>query len=555
MSIRRRISALKRLLFILPVFLTLVLMLSSPEVSIQAEIGAPDLAQELTSSMSENSSLTNLDQTATPDAGVERAVTLNVDAITLIFPTPTRTPTPINIGNFVWDDRDHDGRQDVGENGLAGVTVQLWNASKTALIDSTVTNASGSYTLIAPIPGDYRVRVLLPAASDQFSPKDAIEDDLLDSDINPTGVNSGFTDIITLPSNVISTTKWDAGIIKFYTPTPTRTPTPINVGNFVWNDLDQDGVQDPGEPGLVGITVQLWNSAASNLITSTTTNANGNYTLVAPLPGDYRVRVLAPNGADFSPKDQGDNLYDSDFNPSGSSFFGFTDIITLPANLISITTIDAGLIHVPATNTPTKTPLVSSTPTPTPSFTMIPTLTPSVTPVGGIEMLSNGGFERKNVDDATKPELAPWAGKNLTKDKIKCSKPGKEIAFSGSCAFKFAGSPGENSKIKQTVELTAFAFNVGDTLNFSVQINGKSAATTGKIKVVIKYNDATDKGKIVVDMLSTDGYTAGGGVHMLGSSNLKKIKIVIQHRSPKGKVFIDAASLFKLPTFALIPVP
>jgi len=58
--------------------------------------------------------------------------------------------------------------------------------------------------------------------------------------------------------------------------TPTRTPTPINVGNFVWDDLDQDGRQDAGEPGLAGIAVQLWNSTKSTLIDTDTTDANGN---------------------------------------------------------------------------------------------------------------------------------------------------------------------------------------------------------------------------------------------------------------------------------------
>ncbi len=61
-------------------------------------------------------------------------------SITFIFATATRTPTPINVGNFVWDDLDHDGRQDTGEPGLANVTVQLWNSAKTRLIDSDVTN-------------------------------------------------------------------------------------------------------------------------------------------------------------------------------------------------------------------------------------------------------------------------------------------------------------------------------------------------------------------------------------------------------------------------------
>ena len=62
------------------------------------------------------------------------------------IPTATRTPTPINVGNFVWDDLDQDGRQDAGEPGLAGIVVQLWNSDKTQLIDSAVTNASGNYS-------------------------------------------------------------------------------------------------------------------------------------------------------------------------------------------------------------------------------------------------------------------------------------------------------------------------------------------------------------------------------------------------------------------------
>src|SRR5262245_52584255 len=55
--------------------------------------------------------------------------------------------------------------------------------------------------------------------------------------------------------------------------TPTRTPTPVNVGNFVWDDLDGDGTQDPGEPGLPGVTVQLWNGAKNDLVDSAVTNA------------------------------------------------------------------------------------------------------------------------------------------------------------------------------------------------------------------------------------------------------------------------------------------
>lgn len=129
-------------------------------------------------------------------------------------PTATRTPTPINLGNFVWDDIDSDGRQDAGEPGLSGVTVQLWNSAKTQLIASGITNANGNYTVIAPLPGQYRIRVLLANAAQSFSPKDqAGGDNILDSDINPAGTNLGFTDIIDIASNVISMTSIDAGVI------------------------------------------------------------------------------------------------------------------------------------------------------------------------------------------------------------------------------------------------------------------------------------------------------------------------------------------------------
>ncbi len=268
--------------------------------------------------------------------------------------TSTRTPTPINIGNFVWDDLDADGVQDAGEPGVAGVTVQLWNSARTSLIASTLTSGTGTYTLVAPIPGDYRIRVVL-SAGNQFTAKDQGGDDTRDSDINSSGTFLGFTDIFNIASNVISTTIYDAGIIVFRTPTPTRTPTPINIGNFVWDDLDADGMQDAGEPGVAGVTVQLWNSTISSLIASTLTSVSGTYTLVAPIPGDYRIRVVLSAGNQFTAKDQGfDDTRDSDINSSGA-LSGFTDLISIAPNVISTTIYDAGII-VFRTPTPTRTP-------------------------------------------------------------------------------------------------------------------------------------------------------------------------------------------------------
>ena len=52
-------------------------------------------------------------------------------------------------------------------------------------------------------------------------------------------------------------------------------PAPsIEVGNRVWDDLDGDGLQDPGEPGLNGVTVRLF-CGGSELASTMTSNLGG----------------------------------------------------------------------------------------------------------------------------------------------------------------------------------------------------------------------------------------------------------------------------------------
>lgn len=52
-------------------------------------------------------------------------------------------------------------------------------------------------------------------------------------------------------------------------------PTYLQIGNRVWLDTNQNGEQDPGEKGLSGINVSLYQG--TTLITSTTTDSNGEY--------------------------------------------------------------------------------------------------------------------------------------------------------------------------------------------------------------------------------------------------------------------------------------
>jgi serine-aspartate repeat-containing protein C/D/E len=115
-----------------------------------------------------------------------------------------------SVGNRVWFDTDADGVQDGGEPGVAGVQVQLWNGAMTQLVGLTTTNASGTYTLTTDMPGQHRVRVLLPAGR-AFTTANAGGDDTLDSDVE--AAPPGFTAAFTVGTNVIGMTLWDAGLV------------------------------------------------------------------------------------------------------------------------------------------------------------------------------------------------------------------------------------------------------------------------------------------------------------------------------------------------------
>lgn len=51
---------------------------------------------------------------------------------------------------------------------------------------------------------------------------------------------------------------------------------PIQIGNVIWFDLDKDGVYDPDEKPIAGVSVNLYN-ASNTLVSSTKTDTSGQY--------------------------------------------------------------------------------------------------------------------------------------------------------------------------------------------------------------------------------------------------------------------------------------
>ena len=94
--------------------------------------------------------------------------------------------------------------------------------------------------------------------------------------------------------------------------TPTPPPTgPGTISGTVFNDLNRDGDQDAGEPGIAGLKVWLHQKATTTakwwkrdrksgynapIVMTATTDSNGNYSFANLSPGNYFVEQEEPKG-------------------------------------------------------------------------------------------------------------------------------------------------------------------------------------------------------------------------------------------------------------------
>ena len=232
-------------------------------------------------------------------------------------------PQTATVGDRVWIDADGDGIQDANETGLPGVTVTLYSADS-PFVDQTTSDENGDYIFQNLSPGEYYL--LFSGEPSGFNPttKNAGSDGGVDSDIDQT---TRETDVFTVGVSSFHD-EYDAGYVT------------TGVGNFVWNDEDQDGVQDAGEPGVPGVNVDLRLASNNNLVASTTTDANGFYAFAGVSATSYRIYVNGlPGGYTYSTQNAGGNdALDSDVRTSD----GRSDQFTLTSGNFN-NSVDAGI--------------------------------------------------------------------------------------------------------------------------------------------------------------------------------------------------------------------
>ncbi|HDA7853808.1 TPA: fibrinogen-binding adhesin SdrG C-terminal domain-containing protein, partial [Staphylococcus aureus] len=179
-----------------------------------------------------------------------------------------------NLGDYVWEDTNKDGKQDANEKGIKGVYVILKDSNGKEL-DRTTTDENGKYQFTGLGNGTYSVEFSTPAG---YTPTtaNAGTDDAVDSDgLTTTGVIKD-ADNMTLDSGFYKTPKY-------------------SLGDYVWYDSNKDGKQDSTEKGIKGVKVTLQNEKGE-VIGTTETDENGKYRFDNLDSGKYKVIFEKPAG-------------------------------------------------------------------------------------------------------------------------------------------------------------------------------------------------------------------------------------------------------------------
>ena len=187
------------------------------------------------------------------------------------------------VGNRVWNDFNANGRQDVGESGVAGVEVHLLAQGSIDPIASAITNANGLYNFLYVAPGEYSIQVIAPQSA-TFTTANVGPNNVGDSDADENGIISS---IVLDPGEV--DTNQDVGLVF-----------PSRIGNRVWNDSNGDGWQSLGELGVANVEVSLFEQGSSTAVRTALTSSQGLYNFTDVLPGTYTLKFTPPEEWTFT---------------------------------------------------------------------------------------------------------------------------------------------------------------------------------------------------------------------------------------------------------------
>lgn len=227
----------------------------------------------------------------------------NTETITAITLSPNQSKTEHNFGEllpaaisgYVFLDADTDAVRDPGElAGITGLTITLTGTDDLGAVGpvNATTGAGGAYSFTNLRPGTYTVTETPPAGLTHTGAQAGS----LGASGQPAGTPFPGAGVLTLTNITVA-----AG----------QSATDNNFGEsgqgisgFVYADLNNNGIKDPGEPGIPGIDVTLSGLASNGVDVCVVINPNP-CTLTTDATGAYLFSGLpASNGAGYTLTEQ-----------------------------------------------------------------------------------------------------------------------------------------------------------------------------------------------------------------------------------------------------------
>ncbi len=231
-----------------------------------------------------------------------------------------------SLGNRVWLDTTVDALQIAPEPGIAGVQVNLLDATGTTVLVTAITDADGYYRFDNLLAGDYIVQI----DKSNFQSGGALENHVSttgsgeeatpnsDVDTNDNGINGLAPAYVGVQSGVVTlgpgasepTGESDLGPGDAATVDDHSNLTvdfgfiPVlnySIGNRVWFDTNGSGDQTNDEPGVPDVVLQVLDGATGDVLGETTTDANGYYRFDNLLEGTYIIAVAPSNFGSGAP--------------------------------------------------------------------------------------------------------------------------------------------------------------------------------------------------------------------------------------------------------------
>jgi hypothetical protein len=220
------------------------------------------------------------------------------------------------LGQYVWYDQNGDGYQDEpASNGLSNVTVSLYNGANNVLLTTTTTNSLGYYYFLITPATSYIVGINLldnPSLTGLYPTVSST--DYSSGNVSVGVLNMGnarsVSPVVTVPFG--NPQQSQLGIDFGF--------TSMTIGNYVWNDTNFDGLQEVNEPGIPGITVDLYKNGV--LVASTITDSTGHYVFTNVLTDTAYTVAITPNHASNVNLFQDDSPTIPNVPPAGSDSVG-----------------------------------------------------------------------------------------------------------------------------------------------------------------------------------------------------------------------------------------